>query len=188
MKKLLTLLLVVIMTLSLAACGGGGDSSAGGSSRDASFQLSNENVTCIIEYDSSICDDPQYEMESITDYVYVYSEIGSATLQLIQGSASADEYVEDFKNDKLAGNYSDYYVKDLVVEPLDSCEVNGFEYKTYTYEYTDVYVSAGQEYENYGRFGYVQLTDDCAILMDDDLYYDNWTEFVESVIYIKEAK
>lgn len=186
MKKILALVFATIMVLSLAACGGG--SSSGSSNRDATFELSNEEVTCILEYDSSICEQFVYESEDIKDFAYVNSEAGAALLHLIQGSASAEQYIETFKDAKLAGNYSDYYVKDLVVEELHSCEVNGYTYKTYSYSYKDVYVSQGHEYENSGILGYIQLTDDAAILIEDELYYEDWATFAESILYVKEVK
>ena len=187
MKKLLTLLIVVIMTFALAACGGGeGDSSSSGASnRDATYELSDGALTCVIEYDSSISDEVQQESAA---YAYVYSEVGSAMMHLFHGSTSADAYIESFKDAKLAGNYSDYYVKDLVVEPLHTYEANGYTYNTYTYSYKDVYASLGQEYENSGMLGYVQLTEDAAILIEGELYYDDWETFVESVFYVKEVK
>lgn len=182
MKKILTLLVALVLMISLAACGGGGGGAA--SNRDATYEIVYGDNVCVLEYDSS-----SYEVaHENEEMAYVSGEGGAALVHLIQGSTSADNYIETFKDAKLRGNYSDYYVKDLVVEPMHSCEVNGYTYETYSFSYKDVYVSAGHEYENSGMLGYVQLTDDLAILIEDELFYEDWAAFVESALYVKEVK
>ena len=163
------------------------ENSTEASGRDKTFELSNEEIVCVIEYDSSICSQFEYDEEDEKDVAYIRSDVGGGLFGLTKGSTSAEDYVEKFKQMKEAGNNSYYRVEDLVVKERHSCEVKGYTYKTFTYSYVDVYVEQNAEYETFGMLGYVQLTDDIAIVVENDLYYDNWTEFVESMLYIKEV-
>ncbi len=204
-KKILAVLLILSMLLTFAACGGGagnGGANDGGetqanqvdtdnktetpkSNRDKAFNLENDYASCVLEYDSSYCDTVDYAVSDETDSLYVSSQGGQAVVNLIT-CYSVDDHIHHFKKEKNAGNNSYYYVKDLVVEKLHSCEVNGYTYETYSYSYKDVYVSQNQEYDNYGMFGYVQLDETNALLIEECSYEDLQT-FVESALYIKEV-
>lgn len=205
-KKILAVLLILTMLLTFAACGGSGsgDTNDGGnqdvnvnvndgadeeapkSKRDKTFEISNDYASCVFEYDSSYCDTYDYAIDGETGSAYIVSQGGQATVKLTNGSTSAEDYVEKFKQQKNAGNNSYYYVKDLVVEELHSCEVNGYTYKTYNFSYKDVYVDQNQEYENFGMFGYVQLEGSNALLIEE-CSYDDLKAFVESALYVKEV-
>lgn len=209
MKKLLVTVLIMAMSASIfVGCGESNNADSGNDAivnqdaevnqeedvevskynRDASFELSNEDITCMIAYDSAKCEPVEYVMEGEKDVAYIGGELGGAVLEITRGSASAEEYVENFKEMKHAGDGSYYYVKDLVVEETESYEVNGFTYKVFTYSYVDVYTDPASEYDTNGMFGYVQLTEDIAILMQDFGYeYGKWGEFVETTIYVEEA-
>ncbi len=205
-KKILAILLILSMLLTFAACGGSGsgDTNDGGnqdvnvnvndgadgqetpkSNRDKTWELSSDYASCILEYDSKYCLDYKYIDESDKKSVYIFADGGQAEVALMRNT-SEEDYVDYFKKEKNAGNGSHYYVKDLVVEATDSCEVNGYKYTLYSYSYKDVYVSQNQEFENNGMFGYVQIGEDLSLLMEDCSFSD-FAGFVESALYIKEV-
>ncbi len=203
-KKILAMLLILSMLLTFAACGGGADNGgtndgdsqvnqvdtnneteAPKSSRDKTLELTDTFVSCTLEYDSKYCESYEYLDEAEKGKVYIFATGGQAVVTLMRNS-SEEGYVDFFKKEKNAGNGSHYYVKDLVVEEAESCEVNGYKYTLYSFSYKDVYVSQNQEFENNGMFGYVQVGEDVSLVIEECSFSD-FAGFVESALYIKDV-
>lgn len=204
-KKILAVLLILSMLLTFAACGGsagnGGANNGGGtdanqvdtdnktetpkSSRDKTWELTNTFASCTLEYDSKYCLDYKYIDESEKNSVYIFADGGQAIVTLMRNT-SEEGYVDFFKKEKNAGNGSHYYVKDLVVEAAESCEVNGYKYTLYSFSYKDVYPSQNKEFDENGMFGYVQVGEDVSLLIEECSFSD-FAGFVESALYIKDA-